>query len=439
MMLKFYNREKETALLETVEQRSRETAQMTFVVGRRRIGKTALLNNVFSGEDALYFFVEKKNETLLCEEFLEEIRLKFGVTIYGQITNFKDVFLFLMDLSHKRHFTLIIDEFQEFGNINSAIYSEMQNVWDSKKDNSKINLVLCGSVYSLMTKIFQGSKEPLFGRATAQLKLKSFDIQTLKEILNDYHPHYTNEDLLAFYLFTGGVAKYVELLANAKAFTKKKILNEIFSENAFFLSEGKNVLIDEFGKDYGNYFSILSLIASSRTSRSEMESMMQASLGGYLDRLENEFSLIKKLRPFGAKPAGKEVKYQIEDHFLNFWFRFIYKYRSAVEMGRLDYVRKIVERDYETYSGLILERYFTAKMIESKQFIEIGSYWDRKAENQIDIIALRDEPNKAVAVEVKRQKKNYKPDEFAQKVAHLKEKSLRGYEIEPVCLSLEDM
>jgi AAA+ ATPase superfamily predicted ATPase len=170
-----------------------------------------------------------------------------------------------------------------------------------------------------------------------------------------------------------------------------------------------------------------------------MESLLQITLGGYLERLENEFNLIKKLRPFGAKPAGKEVKYQIEDNFLNFWFRFIYKYRSAVEIGRLDYVCNIVERDYETYSGLILEKYFRQKMIESKQFINIGSYWNRKAENQIDIIALCDEPNKAVAVEVKRQKKNFNAEDFARKVEHLKEKTLRGYDIEQVCLSLEDM
>ncbi|MDR0830042.1 MAG: ATP-binding protein [Prevotellaceae bacterium] len=435
--MKFYNREKETALLENIAKRSLETAQMTFVVGRRRVGKTALLNKVFSAENALYFFVEKKNEALLCEEFQEEIRQKLGAAVFG-LSRFKDVFSLLMDLSQKQHFTLIIDEFQEFGNINSAIYSEMQNVWDSKKNASKINLVLCGSVYSLMTKIFQGSKEPLFGRATAQLKLKIFDIQTLKEILHDYYPSYTNEDLLAFYLFTGGVAKYVELLAGAKAFTKKKILHEIFSENSFFLNEGKNVLIDEFGKDYGNYFSILSLIASSRTSRSEMESMMQTSLGGHLDRLETEYNLIKKLRPFGAKEGSRSNKYAIEDNFLNFWFRFIYKYRSAVEIGRFDYVRDIVERDYETYSGLVLEKYFRQQFVESKQFIYIGSYWDRKSENEIDIIAIRDD-NKAVAVEVKRQKKNYNAENFALKIEHLKTKVLRGYDVEQICLSLEDM
>src|SRR5690606_40165260 len=151
-----------------------------------------------------------------------------------------------------------------------------------------IYLILFGSVYPLMKRIFEGSKEPLFGRATQRIHLQPFDIVTLKEILKDYHPQYTNEDLLAFYLFTGGVAKYVELLVQAEAFTFEAMLNEIMSENSLFLEEGKNVLIDEFGKDYGNYFSILSLIASGKTSRVEIESIMEIQTGGFLERLENE-------------------------------------------------------------------------------------------------------------------------------------------------------
>jgi len=403
-MQKFYNRENEIALLETIGQRSMTSAEMTFVVGRRRVGKTELLRRTFNQSNTLYFFVERKNETLLCEEFLQEISLKLSTTIYGQINSFKQVFALLMDISRHEHFTLIIDEFQEFANINASIYSEMQNVWDNKKNLSKINLILCGSVYSLMTKIFQNTKEPLFGRATASLRLKPFDIQTIKSILYDHHPNYSPEDLLAFYVITGGVAKYVEILIKAKAFTKKRIWNEVFAENSLFLNEGKAVLIDEFGKDYGNYFSILSLIASSKTSRSEMESILNGSIGGYLERLENEFGLIRKIRPFGAKPSGKSVKYQIEDNFLNFWFRFIYKYRSAVEIGNFHYLREIVERDYETYSGLILEKYFRQKLIESKKFSAIGNYWDKKGVNEIDIIALNEMEKILVFYEVKRNK-----------------------------------
>ena len=115
----------------------------------------------------------------------------------------------------------------------------------------------------------------------------------------------------------------------------KKIVKAIFSENTLFLEEGKNVLIEEFGKDYGNYFSILMLIASSKTSRSEMESIMNISIGGFLEKLENEFGLIAKVRPVMSKPAGKNVKYRIIDNYLSFWFRFIFKYRSAVELGKI--------------------------------------------------------------------------------------------------------
>ena len=106
--------------------------------------------------------------------------------------------------------------------------------------------------------------------------------------MSDYHPEYTNEDLLTFYMLTGGVAKYIEQLVNKRAFTKKAIFDSLFDEGSFFLDEGRNMLIDEFGKDYGNYFSILSLIASSKTDRGSIESILYMDIGGYLDRLEKE-------------------------------------------------------------------------------------------------------------------------------------------------------
>jgi len=437
-MLKLYNREKETALLEKIEQKSLETAQMTFVVGRRRIGKTALLTHTFAEKPALYFFVEKKNEALLCEEFTEEIKTKLGVSIYGEMRRFKDIFAFLLDVSKNRHFTLIIDEFQEFKNVNPSIYSEMQNVWDKSKDVSKINLILCGSIYSLMNKIFQNSKEPLFGRATARLHVKQFDIQTIKEILNDHYPNFSSEDLLAFYLFTGSVAKYVELLVDAKSFTQENIVNEMLSDNSLFLEEGRNVLIEEFGKDYGNYFSILMLIASSKTSRSEMESIMGISLGGFLENLENEFGLITKVRPILSKPAGKNVKYRINDNFLNFWFRFIFKYRGAIEMGKFDYVKNIIHRDYQTYSGLILERYFREKIMNEEVLSAIGSWWESGNQNEVDIVALNEYEKTAIIAEVKRNAKNINLHVLQNKAANLV-KQLSGYQIEYRALSMNDM
>jgi hypothetical protein len=436
--MRFYNREKELELLGRIDSLSDSEAQMTVLIGRRRIGKTSLLRHFIADKPAVYLFLAKKSETLICVELIEEIKQSLGVEFYGEFKQFKDLFRFLLDLSKKQHFTLILDEFQEFTYINPAVYSEMQNYWDAVKNESKMNLILCGSVYSLMKKIFENSKEPLFGRATNRIHLKPFTINTLKEILSDNFPVFTNDDLLAFYLFTGGVAKYVELLVSRKAFTLNDILNEIFSENSILLDEGKNILIDEFGKEYSTYFSVLTLIASSKTSRSDIESVLEISVGGYLERLENDFGLIRKVRPVFSKQGTRSIKYTINDNFLNFWFRFIYKYRSAIEIENFDYVRTIVERDYATYSGVILEKYFIEKMISSQQYSSLGTYWEKANQNEIDIVAINEMEKKAVFVEVKRKTENINLTILKEKSTKLVQ-SLTGYEFNYKGLSIDDM
>jgi AAA+ ATPase superfamily predicted ATPase len=435
--MKFYDRTSEVAALQEIEQASAETAQMTMMIGRRRVGKTTLLKNVFKYTPVLYFFIAKKNEVLLCDEFSQEIGDKLGIPI-GNYSSFAELFRAVMQLSGRMNFTLIIDEFQEFRNVNSSIFSDMQNIWDSAKDRSKINLILCGSIYSMMKRIFENSKEPLFGRATAKMVVKPFSMDTIKEILQDYHPKYSNEDLLAFYMITGGVAKYIELLVSKKAFTKKTILGAVFQEGSSFLDEGRDVLIDEFGKDYGNYFSILSLIASSKTDRGQIEGILNMDVGGYLERLEKEYNIIKRNRPFGAKEGSRSIKYRIEDNFLNFWFRFIYKYRSAVEIGNLDYIRDIVERDYETYSGIILEKYFRAVMIESKEFSDIQGYWNSKGENEIDIVAVNELEKRLLFCEVKRNPRRINPAELERKSQNII-LTYPKFTVEYKGLSLDDM
>lgn len=113
-----------------------------------------------------------------------------------------------------------------------------------------------------MTKIFQDKKEPLFGRADAMIKLTPFTTSVLKEIMSDYKPDYTNDELLALYTYTGGVPKYVELLVDSKALTIPKMIKYICQNDSPFIDEGRNLLIQEFGKKYGNYFSILDAISS---------------------------------------------------------------------------------------------------------------------------------------------------------------------------------
>ena len=222
--MKFYDRTQELELLRDINKQSRNTACFTVMVGRRRIGKTSLLLESMKGEKFLYLFVSRKSEVLLCEQFQQEIKDSLELEIFGNVTEFRILFEQLMIYATQTHFTLIIDEFQEFGNINSSIFSDIQNIWDRYKEQAKINFIACGSIYSMMKKIFENNKEPLFGRLTSKIILKPFRISTIKEILKDYNPEYTPEDLLAFYLITGGVAKYVALLMEAGAVTFNQMI-----------------------------------------------------------------------------------------------------------------------------------------------------------------------------------------------------------------------
>ena len=434
--MKFYNREKELKNLKKIEKASRESAKMTVIVGRRRIGKTTLIKEAYPQK--LYLFVSKKNEALLCEEFIKIIEQQLEVKIFGEIKKFKELFEYLMELSTKQAFTLIIDEFQEFLTINKSLYSDMQNIWDSYKNRSQMNLILSGSIYSLMKRIFEDRKEPLFGRANSKINLKAFSVVTLKEILEDYSPNYSSDDLLSFYTLTGGVAKYVEIFVDAKAFTLDEQLDLIFDDYSLFLDEGKNLLIEEFGKEYTTYFSILSLIASSKTSRSEMESILERNIGGYLDKLEREYSIIKKVKPIFAKEGSRTVKYEIVDNFFNFWFRFIYKYKSAIELENYEYVKNIVKRDYETYSGLFLERYFQEKLRLSYNYSTIGNYWERGNQNEIDIVALNEEKKRMLIAEVKRNPKKIDLHRLEQKALKLTAK-YKQYSVEYRGFSLEEI
>jgi len=436
--VKFYNRKKELALFEKIRKRSVNTAQMTVMVGRRRMGKTRLLCKPLDNNEYLYFFVAKKDEKLLCEEYVEIVKDRFKVPVFGKISRFSELFAFLVELSKTKSFTLAIDEFQEFNSINPAVFSEMQNIWDTNKVQSKLNLVLTGSIYSLMKRIFENAKEPLFGRTDERIHLKPFDITTLKEIISDNFPNYKPIDLLAFYTLTGGVAKYVELFVDKEIFEYEAMLQEMFRENSYWLDEGKNLLVEEFGKEYTTYFSILALISSSKTSRVEIESILEINVGGYLNRLENEYGILRKIRPVFAKQGSRTVKYFINDNFLNFWFRFIYKNRTAVEIGNFDYLLEIVRRDFNTFSGRFLEKYFVQKLANNREFSQIGSYWEKGNKNEIDIVAINKIKQYAVIVEVKLNKDKINIEKLKQKSQKLI-LQLKNYYIEYKGFSLDDM
>lgn len=229
----------------------------------------------------------------------------------------------------------------------------------------------------------------------------------------------------------------MELLADKGALSLDSIRDEIFRPDSFWLTEGRNLLIEEFGKDYSTYFSILSLIASGKTSRSEIESFLEKSVGGYLERLINDYQVIKVVKPMFSKPKGKNIKYEITDNFLSFWFRFVFKYESAIEIENFEYLRSIFDRDFKTYSGKVLAKWFVEQWKQSGQFTQIGNYWDRRG-NEIDLVGM-DEREKTIRfAEVKLNKKNYKPEKLKEKARPLLEK-IPDYRAEYQVLGLEEI
>lgn len=251
-----------------------------------------------------------------------------------------------------------------------------------------------------MKKIFEDTHEPLFGRADFKIHLQPFTILTLREILLDNNA-YSSRSLLEFFILTGGVAKYIELFALYGTFEKISMIDEIIKPHSLFLDEGRNRLVEEFGKEYGVYFSILSLIANSKTAKSEIEGVLDKNVSGYLYRLEHDYSIIRSIKPFNAKPNSKVQKYEITDNFLAFWFRFVYKYQSLIEAENYDRLKDIVIRDFDTFSGKFLEKLFIELLKEEKKYTKIGSYWERNNQNEIDIVAVDDLNKEILIAEVK--------------------------------------
>ena len=437
----FFDRSEEMDSLRRIRGLSEKQAQFTVVTGRRRIGKTSLVRKAYEEENLVYFFVGRKSEPDLCEDFCREIGEKLPGTLIGWVDRFADIFELLMKLSCQRQITLFIDEFQEFFRVNKSVYSDMQRLWDLYKDRSRMNLIVCGSIYSLMDKIFKDKKEPLFGRVTQFIGVYPFKTRVLKEILKYYSPGYTPEDLLALYSFTGGVPKYVELLMDSGMTSRAQMLDAIVRRDSVFIDEGKAILIEEFGKDYGVYFSILSAIARGKNTRAEIEDLVGREIGGYLTRLEKDYTLISKRQPLFTKSETKHVYYNLDDDFLIFWFRFIYKYNYILEIDGYEKVRQIIEHDYETFSGWMLERYFWKVLRESGRYTRIGSWRDRKGENEIDIIAEDEINASAVFYEVKRQARNISLKTLQRKAEIFLKTTgaFQDYQIAYQGVSMEDM
>lgn len=436
--MRFYDREKEIAELIRLDALAEHSAQLTVLMGRRRTGKTTLMTHALDGKPYLYFFVGKKAEQLQCIDFQQQVESVLGLHIHGQANSVAAILEELMIYARNTKVTLIIDEFQRLADIDEGIISNIQKVWDKYHEQSHIHLIACGSIYSMMRRIFEDRREPLFGRKTARIDLKPFCTDVIKQILSDHNPSYTSEDLLMLYAITGGVAKYVAQLMDEGCKTWEDMLNAVCRPSSIFIEEGTELLVGEFGRKYQIYYSILQLIAKGMTSQAEIDGIVGKNSGRYLDTLETEYSLIAKRRPMWAKPNSQGVKYYIDDCFLMFWFRFIEANRTMVELGKYELLSETIRQEYTQFSGIVLEKYFRQQYGERERVTEVSHWWDSKGENEIDLIAIEKLDHRATVAEVKRNPRKFSANTLEEKYQYIKS-HLRGYQVELKGLSMDDM
>ena len=437
--MRFYDREKELQLLLENWENCKEKSLFTVLTGRRRIGKTALLLRKQKEQKMLYLYVSKDNEHLLAEKFQKAAQDALGLQIYGRVNTFAQFFEAIMQFGQKEHFTLVFDEFQNFLKINPAIPGHIQDIWDRYHQSSHVNLIACGSIFSMMHKIFDNGDEPLYGRKDYEIKLRPFRISVMKQILHDFNKDYTSEDLLCLYMLTGGVAKYIGQLMDAGATTKDAMLRWATAPGSPFLSEGTELIMSEFGREYANYLSILQMIACGMTVQSQIDNLIGKSTGTYLKNLHEDYNYIKRVQPLFSKPNNRNVRWTIDDCFLRFWFRFVLPNQQLIEMERNDLLLEIVQRDYNDYTGLVLEQYFRQKIAEEQRVTNVGNYWDRQGKNEIDLIALNDIDRTAIVAEVKRKAERYKESLLKDKFETIKRDFAKYKEVKLMGLSMEDM
>ena len=271
-----------------------------------------------------------------------------------------------------------------------------------------------------------------------KILLHPLPISLIGDILSDYSPAYGKRDLLTLFYLTGGVPLYIQLLMERGAFDHDSMLDAVMSPDSVFLSDGKDILVTEFGKDYRTYFSIMQLISAGKERRHEIEDVLHMETGPYLDRLKKEYGFVDNVAPVMSRTDTKSTRWVVSDMYLRFYFRFLYPYWSYVESGRFDLLRRSTERSLETYEGHALEDFFRRRISEQDVYTSVGGYWNRKGDVEIDIVVVDDIDKRCRLIEVKRNREKLNL-QLLRKKSELILKLFDGYDIGYEGLSMDDV
>lgn len=402
----FIGREEELRLLENLYASPRFEFLMLY--GRRRIGKTFLLQEFAKKHNCIFFSAMEKNDPMNLRDFSETVQLYFDGSFISSFSDWKAAFEYIGKKSVGNRTLIIIDEFPFVAEENPTVKSILQHQIDKDWLNKNIMLVLCGSNISYMQKEVMGEESPLYGRSTAQLEVQKFDFLTA----SNFFPKYSYTDKLIVYGILGGIPRYLAEF-NPEKSIKENIKDKILRPGAFLKEEPLSLLRMEV-RETNIYNSILQTVAGGTNRSSEIAAAIheeQTKVNKYIGTLVN-LRLITKVVPCGEKQDSKKGIYKISDNFFAFWYKFEFANRNYYNfIGEEASVNEIMENINE-YMGLpfeeICQQYIALQAKKGNlPFIPyyLGKWWGNnpeiKAQDNIDILALSKNKDKGLFCECK--------------------------------------
>lgn len=391
----FIGRDKELSALDKLY----KSGKFEFVViyGRRRVGKTALINQFISDKKSIYFMGVESNEKQNLENFSKSvIEFSSGIQTETSFASFQAALEYVFKLAEKERIILTIDEYPYVARSSKSLASTLQLLIDKYKDTSKLMLILCGSSMSYMEDHVLAYKAPLYGRRTAQMKILPFDFEESCRCFNNL----SAEDKALIYGIVGGTPQYL-LQMNDKLSVEENIKNTYFNPMSFLYEEPINLLKQEV-REPAIYTAIITAIATGHTRMSEISSKIGENTNvcsNYLKNLIN-LGIIRKETPYGEKASKKSI-YSIEDNMFYFWYRFVLDNNSVIARGATDMVYKRIEPQLSHYMGRAFEeicmQYLWKQLLVGNvpiEFVSLGRWWGndpiQKSQAEIDIMGEQD-------------------------------------------------
>lgn len=371
--------------------------EFAVIYGRRRVGKTALINHFIDDKESIYFMGVESNEKQNLENFSKSIiEYSSGIEAETSFLSFQAALEYVFKLSERKRLILVIDEYPYVARSSKSLASTLQLLIDKYKDTSQLMLILCGSLMSYMEDEVLAYKSPLYGRRTAQMKIQPFSFEETCRCFKNF----SDEDKALAYGIVGGTPQYL-LQMDDRLSIEDNIKNTYLNPISFLYEEPTNLLKQEV-REPAIYTAIITAIAVGASRMSDISNKVGEDsniCANYLKSLIN-LGIVKKETPYGEKTSRKSI-YSIEDNMFRFWYRFVPNNNSVIMRGAADIVYRRIEPQLSEYMGAVFEgmckQYLWKLLLDGNspvEFSELGRWWGNdpieKKQTEIDIMGEQD-------------------------------------------------